>query len=804
MILHKLTTIRHKRRFMYGTSSVWLIIFSSLFSPHSTGAHDFENPRLSTQSRVADLISRMKTLDKISQLSSSCPALPEFGIKAYEYQNEALHGVVAGGVTVFPQAIALSSTWDTLLEYKIAVAISDEARALNNQNGKGLTYWSPTVNMSRDPRWGRNEETYGEDVFLAKKFIVNFIHGMQGDNPAYLKTIATVKHFACNNVEYNRFGTSSNVDERSLREYFLPVFKAAVTDARVGSVMSAYNALNDIPCTADYQLLTGILRKEWGFSGYVVSDCGAVPYICKDHHYVSSYPEAVVAAIKAGCDLCCGPTYQQYLPLALADGTGFLTQTDIDTALSRLFSARVRLGEFDPPGSVSYTAIPASTINSQDHQTLALQAAKEAIVLLKNDGAILPLSDTSLTSVAVIGPNANVCQFGGYSGGPVSSITPLKGIQNRFNGTVNYAAGCSITGPEDPAAFNEAVAIAKTSDAAILFMGVDNNYVQEDHDLNSLDLPGAQLELIKAVFQANPRTIVVLVNGNPLSITWVQRNIPGIIEAWYDGQAEGEAIAAVLFGDVNPGGKLTSTWVSSENELPSMNDYTIFNNRTYMYYNGTPLYPFGHGLSYTTFLLSNLQIAPATIKPGDTASITVDIKNIGARSGDEVVQLYVHDRGPSVKKAAKQLKGFQRITLNSGETGTLTFRLPYEELEFWDVVSHSFKVENGNFDVFIGASSADMAVTGQITAAPGPIALGKMSSAASTSISSIAQDRFQFTFSGKGRHEIRVYAINGRVVFSYENIGSGICNWRPPSPGVYLMKLTEENQCRIAPLMVTR
>jgi beta-glucosidase len=750
----------------------------------------------------------MSPLEKISQLGSSSPALPRLGLAAYEYSNEALHGIMADNVTVFPQAIALSSTWDTLLEYRIGSAISDEARALHNKTGKGLTYWAPTANMARDPRWGRTEETYGEDVFLAKKFITNFIRGMQGDDPKYLKTIATVKHFACNNVETNRTALSSIVDERSLREYYLPVFKAAVTEGRAGSIMAAYNALNGVPCCADNLLLTEILRKEWGFSGYVVSDCKAIDYICKGHHYVPSYEEAAVAAIKTGCDLCCGLTYQQYLPLALASRLWFIGKADLDTALSRIFIARTRLGDFDRPSLVPYSSLSSSSINSQSHRDLALQAARESLVLLKNEGNILPLNASALKSIAVIGPNAAVCELGGYSGVPVSSVTPLKGLQNRLSDSVGaivkYAMGCTISGTKNPAAFDSAVSLARLSDAAIIFMGMDNRYIHEGVDLDNLELPGAQSDLIQAVFQANPKTILVLINGNPLSINWPQKNIPAIIEAWYAGQSQGAAIAEALFGDYNPGGKLTSTWVSSTKDLPNINDYSIFNNRTYMYFTGKPLYPFGYGLSYTTFSITDLQINPGTIGPGETTVISATVENTGDRDGDEVVQLYMSDKGAPAKKTIKQLKGFQRITLKAGETQTVQFPLPYEELSFWDPSLHSFRVEGGTFGVVIGNSSIDTAISGSITATAGSIPLGKRKAVEEASIARYAHNCFQFLFSDNGPHTAEVFTTDGRRIFSLKNTLAGVCRWQASTPGVYVVKVSGLDYIHTAAVVAVR
>ncbi|MEM3908320.1 MAG: glycoside hydrolase family 3 C-terminal domain-containing protein, partial [Nitrososphaerota archaeon] len=761
----------------------------------------------------------------------------------------ALHGVARSGLaTSFPQAIAMSSTWDPDLVYEIASAISDEARVYNNLYGKGLTYWSPTINLARDPRWGRTEETYGEDPYLTSRLAVSFVRGMQGSDPKYLKTVATVKHFAANNSEFNRHNGSSDMDERTLREYYLPAFRAAVEEAGVYSVMSAYNAINGVPCSANKMLLTDILRNEWGFKGYVVSDCDAIYDIWANHHYVSTPAEAAAVAIKAGTDLNCGGTCQKCVGKAIADG--LMTEADVDVALVRLFTARIRLGEFDPPEMVPYKAIPDSELCCQEHQELALRAAREAIVLLKNEKGLLPLDKNKIKSIAVIGPNADVCQLGGYSGTPPFTVTPLKGIADKLStGVVYYAQGCTIgesggylyninwvkltspsgsdllieaedfdrgfgvqtepcreggrnvgyinhgdytayrgvdftgkTGFEvrvasatqggilevrldsldgpvvctidvpgtgnwqdwitrscnisgvdgvhdmylrfverealpDPDQFEKAVEIARKSDVAVVVVGTDLRVADEGKDRTTLDLPGVQEELIKAVYEANPNTVVVLVTGFPLAINWTSEHVPAIIVAWYGGQSQGTAIADVLFGDYNPGGKLTTTWYKSVNDLPPLDDYRIRNGRTYQYFTGTPLYPFGHGLSYTTFSYSNLRMSNVTITPGSEVKISVDIENTGSREGDEVVQLYVHDVDASVQRPIKELKGFQRVHLKPGEKKTVTFTLRHDSLAFWDETSKRFVVENGMFDILVGSSSADIRLVGQIEAA---------------------------------------------------------------------------------------
>jgi len=801
--------------------------------------------------RAADLLSLMTLEEKISQMGSGSPAITRLGIPEYGWWSEALHGVMSSGCTVFPQAIALASTWDPNLIRQVATAISDEARVKSNTTGKGLTYWSPTINIARDPRWGRNEETYGEDPYLVSRIGVAFVTGMQGDDPVYLKTVSTPKHFIANNTEYNRHSSSSNVGDRDLREYYMPGFKACIMEAGAQSVMGAYNALNGVPCCGNYMLLTEVLRDEWGFNGYVVSDCGAIDDIYANHHYVTTAAEAAALGVLSGCDLNCGSVYQSSLAQAVQQS--LLSETDIDVAVTRLFTARFRLGEFDPPELVPYTSIPSSRLDCQEHRDLALTTALKSMVLLKNNG-ILPLDINDVNSIAVIGPNADRCVFGGYSGTPNIQVNPLEGIQNKVAGqgiTVSYAQGCEIQGElsvvaipseylipagspgenglkgeyfnnmdlsgspalvrtdsqvdfiwgegsPDPAistdefsvrwtgklvppetktyelavttddgarfylddellisqwydhatgtysVFKElqsgqeydivmefyentlhaearlqwdylsggiadAANIASNSDIAIVVVGTDLTVASEGRDRSDIDLPGLQEDLIQAVYGANPNTIVVLVNGSPVAVNWTQAHVPAILEAWYPGQAGGTAIADVLFGDYNPAGKLPMTFYASVGQLPGFDDYNVIDaNRCYMYFEGGPLYPFGHGLSYTAFSYSNLQIEPNLITTAGTADISVDVQNVGGRQGDEVVQLYVHDVAATVKRPVKELKRFERISLQPGQTKTVTFTLPVEELAFYDTATASFVVEPGTFEIMVGSSSEDI------------------------------------------------------------------------------------------------
>lgn len=836
------------------TKSKMTIIILLLLSFAISAVEPYKDTSLPLNERVADLISKMTLTEKIAQLGHQSPAISRLGIKSYNYWNEALHGVARSGLaTSFPQALALSSTWNPDLIYDVATAISDEARVKNNTNGKGLTYWSPTINMARDPRWGRAEENYGEDPYLAAQIAIKFIQGLQGNNPKYLKTVATAKHFACNNVEKNRKGTSSEVDERSLREYYLPAFESTIKEGNVISIMSAYNAVNGVPSPANRTLLENILRNEWGFTGFVVSDCDANENVWEPHGYVNSPQEATAISLINGTDLNCGSTSATYGKTALDEG--LMTEKDIDLALHRIFAARFMLGEFDPAASVPYTSIPDSMLDCKANRELALRSAREAIVLLKNANSILPLDVNAIDTIALIGPNANAVQLGGYSGSPLVSVSTVQGVANKlgvdiasglteaenfsqqngirtescdeggsnigyiqngdwvnyenidfgsgktkidirvatensggelevildstsgtslgsvtvnstggwqnwttvtldipnttgkhtvylkFNGgsgylfNVNwfriynegdvdplagsgricYAKGCDIQGAIDQTELSKAVELAKKADVAVVVCGTDLSVADEGTDRSSLALPGSQEQLIQAVFNANPNTIVVLVNGFSLAVNWAQENVPAIVSAWYDGQAQGTAIADVLFGDYNPAGRLSTTWYKAISDLPDMSDYDIKNNRTYMYFKGSPLYPFGHGLSYTDFTYSNMVLSSENLNAGDSIAISVDITNSGAVAGDEVVQLYTHAQSVLVRPI-KELKGFKRINLQPSETKTVTFYLKHEDLKYYNETTKTFVVEDGNADIYIGSSSEDVRLNGMVSA----------------------------------------------------------------------------------------
>lgn len=683
----------------------------------------YENPNASVDKRVNDLLSKMTTDEKIGLLREVSPAIPRLGIRKYDHGNESLHGVVRPGkFTVFPQAIGLAATWNPDLIYRISTAISDEARARWNELNQGedqlskfsdlLAFWSPTVNMARDPRWGRTPETYGEDPYLTSRIGVSYVKGLQGNDPKYIKVVSTPKHFAGNNEEHNRFECQMTVSEQTLRSYYLPAFKALVTEGNAESIMSAYNAINGVPCTVNKWLLTDVLRKEWGFNGYVVSDCGAPGFVFSDHHYTQSREEAATLAIKAGLDMECGGycnecfIFTDYLPKALKQGK--VTDAEINTAAFRVLRARFKLGIFDSPELNPYTQISPAVIGSEEHAGLALEAARQSIILLKNQNNTLPLNRKKIKSIAVFGINAATCEFGDYSGTPVNDpISPLQGLINKVGPDVKVTHMAWTEEQPTRNAYAKEKQVAKQNDVSIAFLGVNKTIEMEGRDRETLDLPQSQTDFIKAIYEANPKTIVVLIAGSSLTVNWMQDHIPAIVDAWYPGEQGGTAIADVLFGDFNPSGKLPLTFYESMDDLLPFNDYEIAKGRTYMYLNKKPLYPFGHGLSYTTFEYSNIQINSPQVKPGENCVVSVDIKNRGKCSGAEVVQLYLQDVEASVTVPLKQLKRFERIELKAGEQKTLEFVLTREDMSLWNH-KNEFVVEPGSFNLMIGSSSDDI------------------------------------------------------------------------------------------------
>jgi beta-glucosidase len=702
---------------------------------------DYLNQDLSFAARVRDLVGRMTLEEKVSQMKDVAPAIDRLGIPAYNWWNEALHGVARSGpATSFPQAIGLAATWNDTLIFRMASVISDEARAKyqeylrNNRHDRygGLTFWSPNINLFRDPRWGRGQETYGEDPFLTGRLAVQFIHGMQGDDPKYFKTIATVKHFAVHSgPEPLRHTFDATPGERDLRESYLPQFAAGIREGGAYSLMCAYNRLDGKPACGSDLLLKDILRGEWAFPGYVVSDCGAINDIYQRHRVVATAAEAAALAVKSGTDLECGGVYS-----ALVDAVhqGLITEAQIDSSVSRLFMARMRLGMFDSTDRVRWAQIPFNSLDQPSHRDLAREVARESIVLLRNQGGVLPLRK-DLHTLAVIGPNADQpgVLLGNYNGSPSDTISPLRGIRAAVakRTRVVYAEGTylanGVPGRDTlPSATLEAEALkaARRADAVVLVLGLTNQLEGEEMrvqvdgfrggDRTSLDLPASQERLLESVTALGKPTVLVLMNGSALAVNWAAGHVPAIVEAWYPGQAGGAAIADVLFGDYNPAGRLPVTFYRSVDDLPPFDNYSMAG-RTYRFFDGPPLYPFGHGLSYTTFAYDSLRVSADTLAVDGTDTVRVNVTNTGRRAGDEVVQLYVQHVASAVPRPRQDLRGYQRITLAPGETRTVTFPLAATSLAYWNVTTHAWTIEREPIRLEVGASSADIRLDRVIT-----------------------------------------------------------------------------------------
>lgn len=816
----------------------------------------YKNENAPVHERVMDLISRLTVEEKISLLRATSPGIPRLGIDKYYHGNEALHGVVRPGrFTVFPQAIGLAATWNPELQKRVATVISDEARARWNELDQGreqkeqfsdvLTFWSPTVNMARDPRWGRTPETYGEDPFLSGIMGTAFVNGLQGDDPHYLKIVSTPKHFAANNEEHNRFVCNPQISEKQLREYYFPAFEMCVKEGKAASIMSAYNALNDVPCTLNPWLLQKVLRQDWGFQGYVVSDCGGPALLVNAHKYVKTKEAAATLSIKAGLDLECGDDVYDG-PLLNAYKQYMVSDADIDSAAYHVLTARMKLGLFDSGERNPYTKISPSVIGSKEHQQIALDAARQCIVLLKNQKNRLPLNADKLKSIAVVGINAGKCEFGDYSGAPVvEPVSILQGIRNRVGDRVkvvyapwksaadgleliqgeNFPEGLQAeyfdntrlegtprvrkeswinfepanqapdpflpksplsvrwTGKLKPTVsgrytfsftsddgcrlsidnqmlidawqahavstdsasiyleagkeyqlkaeyydnrdyaiaklqwkvpqigkatrldlYGEAGKAVRECETVVAVMGINKSIEREGQDRYDIQLPADQREFLQEIYKVNPNIIVVLVAGSSLAVNWMDEHVPAIVNAWYPGEQGGTAVAEVLFGDYNPAGRLPLTYYKSLDELPPFDDYDITKGRTYKYFKGDVLYPFGYGLSYSSFKYSDLQV-----KNG-AGEVTVSflLKNTGKRNGDKVAQVYVRIPETGGIVPLKELKGFRRVPLKSGESRRVEIKLSKEQLRYWDVEKGQFVVPKGAFDIMVGASSKDI------------------------------------------------------------------------------------------------
>jgi len=739
----------------------------------------YKNARLPVDQRVTDLLSRMTLEEKIAQLTclwSNRPQVkpqtdfssdrgdfsPEKAAQVMKYgigqiarqreqkgprdgaifanaaqkwlientrlgipailHDEILHGHMAKGSTSFPQPIALSTTWDPEFIHRVFTAAAQETRARGSHQVLG-----PNLDIAREPRWGRTEETYGEDPYLTSRMAVAIIKALQGPGPMIDgdHIIATAKHFAAHGQPEG--GTNiapANYSERALREFFLPSFKAAVTEAGVMSVMASYNEIDGVPSHANKWLLEKVLRQEWAFKGHVVSDYYAIPQLRDLHHVAGDKEEAARVALESGVDIEL-PDPDCFALLVKLVKDGKVAEATVDKAVTRNLRAKFLLGLFENPYVDPDRAVRVT--NSIEHRELAAEAARRSVTLLKNDGNLLPLERNALKSIAVIGPNANRVHLGGYSDDPGRGVSVLEGITNKVGAKikVNYAEGCKITEEggnwfadtahlsntaEDEKLIAQAVEVAKSSDVALLVLGGNEDTNKEgwadNHlgDRDSLDLVGRQNDLVKAVLETGKPTIVLLINSGPLSINYLAEKVPAILEGFYLGQETGIGVADVLFGDYNPSAKLTVTFPRSVGQLPAYYNRKPTARRGYLFTSKEPLFPFGYGLSYTTFEYSNLRLSPAQIGPAGQAKVTVSVTNLGKRAGDEIVQLYIRDLVSSVTRPVKELKDFMRVSLAPGESKTVEFTITPDKLSFLNLNLENV-VEPGWFDIMVGTSS---------------------------------------------------------------------------------------------------
>ena len=673
------------------------------------------DPRRAVAERVDDLVARMTLEEKVSQMVNRSPAIDRLGIPQYDWWNECLHGVARAGIaTVFPQAIGMAATWDVELVHRMAVVTSDEARAKYHdavakgirRRNSGLTFWAPNINIFRDPRWGRGQETYGEDPYLTARVAVAFVRGLQGNDTRYLKVVSTPKHFAVHSgPEKDRHYFDARVSLKEMWETYLPAFEACVREAQAYSIMPAYNRTNGESCCVSQTLLEDILRNKWGFEGYVVSDCGSIRDLLLNHKLAKTREEAAAMGVKAGCDLNCG---RYYLNLTKAVEQGLIFENEINRAVKRLFTARFKLGMFDPPEEVPYTKIPYEVVDCAEHRALALEAARKSIVLLKNEDGLLPLT-RELNTVAIIGPNADSTDvlLGNYHGEPSQAVTVREGIRAALadHASLLHVEGCSMT-KENAQMFKTAQRYATQAELIVFVGGLSLELEDEGGffhgDRDEIGLPKAQVDLLKYLHKTGKPVILVLMSGSPVSIPWAHENIPAIVQAWYPGEEGGTAVADVLFGNYNPAGRLPVTVVKSLDQVPDFNDYSM-DGRTYRYLQDEPLYPFGYGLSYTKLSYSNLRVDPGRGTSDDDVTVSVRVKNVGERAGDEVVQLYVTDLDASCRVPVRSLQGFKRVHLKPGEQKTVTFTLTPRQYALVDEQGRRV-VEPGKFEVSVGGS----------------------------------------------------------------------------------------------------
>ena len=717
-----------------GTATVALALLCGMAGAQSTSPLailPYQDARMSADQRISDLLQRMTLEEKVAVLGTD-PTVPRLGIVGTNHV-EGLHGLAQGGpggwghglvtpTTQFPQSRGLGQTWDPDLLREAAAEEAFETRWVYNKFHRGgLVVRAPNADLSRDPRWGRSEESYGEDPFLVGTLATAFTEGLQGSDPKMWMTSSLLKHFLANSNEDGRDGSSSDFDDRLFHEYYAVPFRMAIEDGHADAMMTSYNAWNKVPMGAN-PVLRDVVMKEWGFDGILCTDAGALGNMVKAHHTYATMPEAAAAAIHAGIN--------QFLenatkPVQDALAQGLITEADIDKNLRGVFRVMIRLGMLDPHGSEPYAHIgfdaPVAGASLEDpwwwkkNKALARKVTDESIVLLKNEGGLLPLKPGDVKRIAVIGPLADKVALDWYAGTPPFTVTPLAGIRARAGkaAEVTYSDGAD---------YGAAAEVARKADVAVVVIGnhptCDAGWAKcplpsdgkEAIDRKTLTLE--QEQLAKAVLAANPKTIVVLQASFPFTTTWTQEQVPAILEMTHNSEEQGDGLADVLFGDYNPAGRLSQTWVASMDQLPPMMDYNIRHGRTYMYLGGRPLYAFGYGLSYTTFAYSNLRVSSGHLAKNVTVTVSVDVKNTGARDGDEVVQMYVAHVGSAVARSQQELKGFRRAMVRAGETKTVTMPLKASALAYWD--GKGFAVEKDKVEIRVGGSSDAIALRTQI------------------------------------------------------------------------------------------
>ena len=689
----------------------------------------YKNTNLSPEKRAEALLKELTLEEKVSLMMDTSQPVERLGIKKYNWWNEALHGIARNGLaTVFPMPIGLAATFDAEAVHDMFVTVSDEARAKNTKAAaegsyeryEGLTVWTPNINIFRDPRWGRGIETYGEDPYLTATLGVEVVKGLQclGEDEKYDKMHACAKHFAVHSgPEWNRHTfNAENIKPRDLYETYLPAFEALVKDAQVKEVMCAYNRFEGDPCCDSDQLLIKILREEWDYQGIVVSDCWAISDFYREENSHKTHPDsasASAAAVLSGTDLECGNSY-----LSLVDGVkrGLIKESDIDVSVKRLLKARYELGEMDDPKEVSWTKIPFSVVASKEHHEQALEMARKTMTLLQNKNNILPLKRGGKT-FALVGPNANdsIMQWGNYNGFPSHTITMLEGIQKAIaeDDKLIHVPGCSWVKGESN--IPQTLAQVKDADVIIFAGGISPQLEGEEMgvdlpgfrggDRTDIELPAIQRQLLKALKAAGKKIVLVNYSGSPIGLEPETQSCDAILQAWYPGQAGGQAVAEVLFGDYNPAGRLPVTFYKNVDQLPDFEDYNM-TGRTYRYFQGEPLFPFGHGLSYTTFTYGDVQL-PASAKDDETIKICVPVTNSGKMDGDEIVQVYIKKQSDT-EGPIKALRAFKRVHIPAGQTIQVELELTPKQLEWWDAETNTMRTQAGNFDVMVGGNSEDL------------------------------------------------------------------------------------------------